>query len=51
MRVEIIEWDKDYNCLSDKEILDFNSVEQAHQYCKDKSWGGYSYMVSRVIES
>lgn len=39
----IVEFDRDYRVVTDTELKDFSSNEEANSYAKDKSWTGYEY--------
>lgn len=45
MKVEIIEFDNDYNAYAGSETQEFESLEAAKKHCKNQSWSGYSYSI------
>lgn len=45
MRVAIIEVDRDYNVPIGWSVKEFNSIEEAKEWCKKETWTGYEYHI------
>lgn len=41
----IIEIDRDYRTYTGSEIKEFDSLQEAEEYCIKESWTGYDYYV------
>jgi hypothetical protein len=47
IKVVIEEWDNDYNRMTHSFVREFKSIEHAKQYCRDETWSGYTYIISK----
>lgn len=47
MRVFIIEYDKDYNSYNNTIEKEFESLQEAEDWCIEASWSGYGYFIDR----
>lgn len=48
MQITIDIFDNDYRSWSGSETLEFDTVDDAYKYAREKSWSGYSYIVDRT---
>lgn len=47
-RFEIIEFDRDYHTVTDREYKNFSSQTEADLWCEENSWTGYDYFAKEV---
>lgn len=47
MKVFIDEYDNDYRAVTDTFEKEFETLEEAEQWCRDNKWSGYSYFIDR----
>jgi len=45
MKIEIVEVDNDYHCVTDIIFKDFDNIKEAEEWCKEESWTGKYYFV------
>jgi hypothetical protein len=45
---EIVEVDRDYNTVTDIKSMEFESREAAEKWCRDETWTGHFYFVSKL---
>lgn len=49
MRVFITEYDKDYRSYTDTIEKEFESLQEAEEWCRKASWSGYAYFIDRSL--
>ncbi|WP_214670352.1 hypothetical protein, partial [Escherichia coli] len=49
MRVFIIEWDKDYNSYNNTIEKEFESLQEAEEWCREASGSGYVYFIDSSL--
>ena len=50
MKYKIVEVDKDYHVVSETFFRDFDTIEEAEEYCRKSGGGGYAYYVVEKTE-
>lgn len=49
-KYQIVEYDKDYRTVADTFVMEFENLEQAEEWCRNKSWSGYTYYAKDIDE-
>ncbi|XKX17412.1 hypothetical protein MVUOKPPV_CDS0015 [Klebsiella phage phi1_175008] len=49
MRVFIDEFDKDYRTITNNFEKEFDSMQEAEEWCKEASWSGYTYLIDMSL--